>query len=390
MAAVINTNIASLNTQRNLGMSQSALNTSIQRLSSGLRVNSAKDDAAGMAIGERMTSQIRGLNQAVRNANDGISLAQTAEGALSTVTENLQRIRELAVQSRNATNSTTDRAALNTEAQQLKAEIDRVASTTSFNGVKLLDGKFSDQVFQVGANQGETITIAGIVDASSATLGSWTSVETNLATATGTALVDKTAGAKFAAITSTDLVINGKSVTLAESAADATASVLSAINTAGITGVTAALNVDGDGVVLTSDKPITIVATAAGTASSGIANGDVATSVVAGTAQTGFGSLNISNVDGADAAMLAMDAALTSVNTARSTLGAYQNRFSSVVANLQTTSENVSAARSRILDADFAAETASLTRGQILQQAGTAMLAQANSLPNNVLSLLRG
>ncbi|MDO9220721.1 MAG: flagellin, partial [Thiobacillus sp.] len=198
MAAVINTNIASLNTQRNLSMSQSSLNTSIQRLSSGLRVNSAKDDAAGMAIGERMTSQIRGLNQAVRNANDGISLAQTAEGALSTVTENLQRIRELAVQSRNATNSATDRAALNTEAQQLKQEIDRVATNTSFNGVKLLDGSFNSQAFQVGANVGETITIANIANAQSSALGS-----SSIAQVTGAAAT------AFTAITAGDLTING-------------------------------------------------------------------------------------------------------------------------------------------------------------------------------------
>ena len=171
MSAVINTNVASLNAQRNLSASQNDLNTSLQRLSSGLRINSAKDDAAGLAIASRFTSQIKGLDVASRNANDGISLAQTAEGALGEVTNNLQRIRELAVQSRNATNSDSDRASLNTEAQQLKAEIDRVASTTSFNGKKLLDGSFTNQAFQVGANAGETINVSAIVDASSANLG---------------------------------------------------------------------------------------------------------------------------------------------------------------------------------------------------------------------------
>src|SRR5215216_4765078 len=171
MPQVINTNIESLNAQRNLNRSQGALQTSLQRLSSGLRINSAKDDAAGLAISERFTSQIRGLNQAARNANDGISLAQTGEGALAEVTNNLQRIRELAVQARNATNSTSDRAALDTEAQQLKAEIDRVATTTSFNGVKLLDGSFTNQAFQVGANVGETITVSAIVNAQSTALG---------------------------------------------------------------------------------------------------------------------------------------------------------------------------------------------------------------------------
>jgi len=170
---VINTNVMSLNAQRNLSTSGAQLATSLQRLSSGLRINSAKDDAAGLAISERFTTQIRGMDQAARNANDGISLSQTAEGAMGEISNNLQRIRELAVQSRNATNSASDRAALNAEAQQLKSEIDRVAGNTSFNGVKLLDGSFQSQVFQVGANQGETISIDQIVNASSASLGSW-------------------------------------------------------------------------------------------------------------------------------------------------------------------------------------------------------------------------
>jgi len=173
---VINSNIMSLNAQRNLSTSGTQLATSLQRLSSGLRINSAKDDAAGLAISERFTTQIRGMDQAARNANDGISLSQTAEGAMGEIGNNLQRIRELAVQSRNATNSASDRAALNSEAQQLKAEIDRVAKDTSFNSTKLLDGSFTNQAFQVGANQGETISVDAIVDASSAALGSYTSV----------------------------------------------------------------------------------------------------------------------------------------------------------------------------------------------------------------------
>ena len=173
MASVINTNIQSLNAQRNLSVSQNSLSTSMQRLSSGLRINSAKDDAAGLAISERMTTQIRGLNQAARNANDGVSLAQTAEGALGTIGNNLQRIRELAVQSRNATNSTEDRAALQKEVAQLKDEVDRVASTTAFNGTKLLDGSFTEKAFQVGANAGERINIDSIVNAQSRSLGDY-------------------------------------------------------------------------------------------------------------------------------------------------------------------------------------------------------------------------
>ncbi|MBZ4040680.1 flagellin [Novilysobacter selenitireducens] len=391
---VINSNIMSLNAQRNLSNTGADLATSLQRLSSGLRINSAKDDAAGLAISERFTTQIRGMDQAARNANDGISLAQTAEGAMGEIGNNLQRIRELAVQSRNATNSASDREALNKEAQQLKAEIDRVATQTSFNGVKLLDGSFQDQTFQVGANQGETITVSEIANASSAALGEWTSADTVSAQADGAALADQTGGAQFAAIGSGDLVINGTEITLAASAADATgadqaADLLAAINGAGIAGVTAALNDDGDGVVLTSADDIVIEATAGGTASSGLADGTVAAATVAGTDQTGFAALDISTAAGADNAMLAMDAALNALNTARADMGAVQNRFSSVVANLSSNSENLSAARSRIQDADFAKETAQLTRNQILQQAGTAMLAQANQAPQGVLSLLR-
>src|SRR6185312_10135923 len=171
MAAIINTNVISMNAQRNLNGSQNALATTLQRLSSGLRINGAKDDAAGLAISERMTSQIRGFNQATRNANDGISMSQTAEGALGEIGNNLQRIRELAVQSRNASNSVSDRQALNNEVQQVKSEIDRVASSTSFNGTKLIDGSFTNQSFQVGANVGETISITSMVNAKTSSLG---------------------------------------------------------------------------------------------------------------------------------------------------------------------------------------------------------------------------
>lgn len=266
MAAVINTNLASLNAQRNLSASQSSLNTSIQRLSSGLRVNSAKDDAAGLSIATRMDSQVRGMQVAIRNSNDAISFAQTAEGALGKVTDALQRMRELAVQSANGTNSTGDRTNLDAEFQQLKAEITRLGSDTKFNGNAVFGT--SAQVYQVGADSGQTITV-------------------------------------------------------------------SAVAASAITGA------------ITSDT-------------------------------------------GATAAISEIDGILNTVNTNRATLGAVQNRFESVISNLQVAVENQSAAKSRIMDADFAAETANLTRGQILQQAGTAMLAQANSLPNNVLSLLRG
>jgi len=387
---VINTNVMSLNAQRNLSTSGAQLATSLQRLSSGLRINSAKDDAAGMAISERFTTQIRGMDQAARNANDGISLAQTAEGAMGEIANNLQRIRELAVQSRNATNSDTDRAALDAEAQQLKAEIDRVASKTAFNGVQLLDGSFADQVFQVGANQGETISIDDIVNASSAALGTWTSVDTDGFTQTLGALT-VTDGAL-----ATSVDIEGVTVSIAASAgrtaADALTALKAAFDTAKADTVAnpelANVSMAADGSITSTDADLTIANV---TNLTGVSAGTTAgtATTVSGTAQTGFGTLDISTATGADNAMLAMDAALTAINSARAKMGAIQNRFTSVVANLSTTSENLSAARSRIQDADFAKETAQLTRNQILQQAGTAMLAQANQAPQGVLSLLR-
>lgn len=385
MAQVINTNIASLNSQRNLNSSQSALNTALSRLSSGLRINSAKDDAAGLAISERMTAQIRGLNQAARNANDGISLAQTAEGALGEIGNNLQRIRELAVQSRNATNSVDDREALQKEVAQLKSEIDRVATQTSFNGTKLLDGSFSNKAFQVGANVGETISIASITSATSATLGT-----SSIAQVTGAA------ASAFTAINAGDLTINGVSVgaiAADTNAANRASNIMNAINSySSQTGVYA---------TILSSAPEQVVLTNSGSvpATPNITIGFASTATTATTGLTaattnaaslpGFAALDISSVAGADTAITAMDAALKAVNSARADLGAIQNRFSSVVANLNTTAENLSASRSRIQDTDFAAETAALTRAQILQQAGVAMLAQANALPNNVLSLLR-
>lgn len=383
MAQVINTNIASLNAQRNLNSSQGALNTSLQRLSSGLRINSAKDDAAGLAISERMSSQIRGLNQAARNANDGISLSQTAEGALAEVANNLQRIRELAVQSSNATNSLSDRTALQTEVTQLLNEIDRVADQTRFNGVKLLDGSFTGAVFQVGANAGETITIASTTDANTAALGSVSrntdaglSIATSGLTGFGTGLA---AG---------ELTINGTDIgalAAAGSIAERAGQLVNAINNvAQQTGVGASYDAANGQITLNSAAGVTIAGGGAA-AVKGYANGTISTI----TTTTGIDSLTVANYPGAQLAISQVDSALTAVNSARATLGAVQNRFESVVTSVQTTSENLSAARSRIRDADFAAETANLTRAQILQQAGTAMLSQANSAPQNVLSLLQ-
>jgi flagellin len=268
MPMTINTNVSSLNAQRNASTSQMSLSTSLQRLSSGLRINSARDDAAGLAIADRMNAQIKGINVAIRNANDGISLAQTAEGALSTVTDVLQRMRELAVQAQNGSNGTTDRANMDTEYQQLSSEITRIASQTKFNGTAIVGASGAGaNVFQVGANNGDTLTIT-----------------------------------------------------------------TSAVTTVG---------------------------------------GDLTTASNASTA------------------VAALDTALDTITTSRATYGAAMNRFQFAISNLQVTGENQSAARGRIMDADFASETANLSRAQILQQAGTAMVAQANQLPQNVLSLLR-
>ena len=502
MAQVINTNVLSLNAQRNLTRTQGELATSLQRLSSGLRINRAKDDAAGLAIRERFTTQIRGLNQAVRNANDGISLAQTAEGALGELGNNLQRIRELAVQAANATNSASDRKALDQEVQQRLAEIDRVATQTAFNDQTLLDGTFGNASFQVGANVGQTINVtlntsmrtisigktadyaggdeynssislgqqgAGVSTAAiagdlSISVGDGSAVEIQASVTENatTGLTDSSAYAKVKAINSSgvsgltatahtavsfaftaideasyNLEINGRSI---YSGVDTQASNITgqqfveAINAnSGATGVTATF--DSGRVTLTASDGRDIIidqndgtdATTSGLGALAGDNNDVNTTdldltagdgtgtakgtirltaadqivvngspesigFVVGTLALGANALNtasVTSVENANTTITRVDAALQAVSGLRSQFGAIQNRFESTIANLQSTVENLSAARSRIQDTDFAAETASLTRAQILQQAGTAILAQANSAPQSVLSLLQ-
>lgn len=382
MASIINTNISSLNAQRNLSTSQSSLSTSIQRLSTGLRINSAKDDAAGLAISERMTTQVRGLNQAARNANDGISLAQTAEGALSQVGNNLQRMRELAVQSSNGTNSQVDRDAMNAEFTQLSAEIQRVGEQTSFNGKKLLDGSFSGVNFQVGADAGQTITVSSIANVQTAALGGTTTRFTgSVAASTMTSFAT--------AIPAAGLTVNGidiGAVAAAGSAQERAGQMAEAINrVSSQSGVGASYDAVSGQLTLTSASAITIAGASATVPIAGMA----AAAFGASTTTTGINSLNVSSDVNSQIAMTQLDKALASVNSSRANLGAIQNRFESVVANVQTTAENTSAARSRIQDADFAAETANMSRAQILQQAGTAMVAQANQLPQSVMALLR-
>ncbi|MFD0949478.1 flagellin [Paraperlucidibaca wandonensis] len=382
MALSINTNVASLNAQRNLSTSQSKMSESLQKLSTGMRINSAKDDSAGLAISERMTSQIRGLNVAVRNANDGISLAQTAEGALSEVGNNLQRMRELAVQSSNGTNSQVDRDALNAEFNQLKDEIQRVGEQTSFNGTKLLDGSFAGVQFQVGANAGETIGINSIANVQTAALGgSLTRTSAN---------VNATSLTSFAtAIPAGGFTVNGTdigAVAAAGNAQERAAQMAEAINrVSSQTGVGASYDQTTGDLTLTSASAITIAGASGTVPIAGFAAGAVG----AATTTTGIASLSLSSFTNSQQSLAHLDQAIASVNTSRGDLGAVQNRFSSTIANLQTTSENLSASRGRIQDTDFAAETANLSKGQILQQAGVAMLSQANQLPQTVLSLLR-
>ena len=490
MAANINTNVSSLTAQRNLGMSSNALSTSIQRLSSGLRINSAKDDAAGLAISERFTAQIRGLNQATRNANDGISLAQTAEGALKASGDILQRVRELAVQSANASNSAGDRQALQAEVGQLVSELDRISQTTEFNGSKLLDGTFGTQQFQVGANANQTIvaatgnlrtsvygnnqnvaaaganTAGASSTASNGVTGGTVGISGYLGTGTLTVVASDTAKATadqinaakattgVTATARTEVRLGGMAATgsytlsltgdntaavsvsftiTATSGADRLSAAVSAINDQSAkTGVNAALSSDGTQVVLTnaSGNNITVADAASSTASAvtvtaynaaGAATGSAVTlaadtaantstvggyitldseksfAVASASSQlTSGGSslqkvadLDVTTFTNATNALKTVDSALAFINGERAKLGALQSRFETSINNLQVTSENLSASRSRILDADFAAETAALSRAQILQQAGTAMVAQANQIPQGVLALLR-
>ncbi|MFT4241186.1 MAG: flagellin [Acidovorax sp.] len=406
MASTINTNIASINAQRNLSLSASSLATSMQRLSSGLRVNSAKDDAAGLAIAERMNTQVKGLTVASRNANDGISLAQTAEGALGKVGDMLQRMRELAVQASNATNSAADRAALQAEVKQLSDEIDRVAKQTTFNGTKILDGSFVGAVFQVGANSGDNVTLGALADTRAAGLSS-----IDYATLSAPSIdSDNTTITDYAtAIAAGDLSITVGTTTVELGAIDAATSglerlgdVVSAINNKSAdTGVTAYLTENADGTYAlefmsskldaTTGDPLAVTLTGFTEANSGF---DAATVTATFTAATddekvGIDDVTVETQRDAWVALKKIDSAIDQINSARADLGALQSRFENSVNNIDIQVENLAAARGRIVDADFAKETANLSRTQILQQAGTAMVAQANQLPQQVLQLLQ-
>lgn len=469
MALTVNTNVASLNAQRNLGTSSSNLATSLERLSSGSKINSAKDDAAGLQISNRLTSQVNGLGIAVKNANDGISIAQTAEGAMQESTNILQRMRDLSLQSANGSNSNEDRAALQKEVSALQQELTRISDTTSFGGRKLLDGSFGTQKFQVGSNANETISV-GLGNTSGGSLGE------NAKTGAGTVFgIEAAAGAAYGTATNATVVVSGKlgtstATTINGQDAKAAAATINNLNTGvkaearvtvelsnftavdtgklhvgdkqydlskyngSMTELAAAVGKDGFSANYdTASKKLTISATdVAGVRVDGVADGTLTlanatdgtagTGVAAATAGAGVvvnsalkltsseaftvtgatdaftsgtvsalnsvNSVDIRTARGAQDALSVIDAAIAGIDSQRADLGAIQNRFESTISNLQNISENVSAARSRIMDTDYAAESANMTKNQIMQQAGTAMLAQANQLPQAVLSLL--
>ncbi|WP_395119826.1 flagellin [Rhodanobacter sp. FW102-FHT14D06] len=482
MVMSVNTNISSLNAQKNLAASQSKLATAIERLSSGMRINSAKDDAAGLAISTRFTTQINGLNQAVSNANDGISLAQTTESALNEVTNNMQRIRTLAVQSANATNSDSDRAALDAEVQQRLAEITRISQQTTFNGRHVLDGSFGSAAFQIGANVGETISVNLSQGAGASQVGKIASATSAtgvfVATSATTAVVGTAAVTVASATAATDFTFAGVSVNVAANASGTYATMAADVQgqldadsnaagkytvtdsagglvitqntattdamtvtagtnaavgavTAGVTGVAVGdatplvLAADGSdfslqagsGAVTTFSGTFNDAASlAAAINAKGIAGvsayADATTGVLhlasqealtvggaKGTGVLGFSatnaiggdlaSANVKSVAGANDTISRIDSALGTISSMRSDLGAVQNRFTSTIANLQTISQNLSASRSQIQDADFAAETANMSSANILQQAGVSVLAQANATTQSVLKLLQ-
>jgi flagellin len=444
MSLVLNTNLSSLVAQNSLTSSGSTLASALQQLSSGMRINTAADDAAGYAITQSMTSQINGINQASRNANDGVSLAQTASGALQEVTNDLQTMRDLAVQSLNATNSSQDRADLDSQFQQLKADINSVATQTQFNGVNLLDGSFQGASFQVGANSGQTITVSSIGSAKASAIGTYytgtTGIASSVKTASGSTLTAAvgTAGSYNAtniAAGTTDLgtAVNGSTVTLTASV-DGTSYTTSAISLTGtaatdLKSIAAAINQaisPAGGLVATVNSGGTGI-TISGTAAAGaghVVNFSVASStdasgnaVTAGTgtltdlgvdssdivgAYTVSGSatatsssaqyldgLDVKSVDNSNKVLASIDNALQQLATSAAQLGAYQNRFQAAITGLTTDSTNLTSARSQIQDTDYAQATSQLSKAQILQQASTAMVAQANTIPQNILTLLQ-
>ncbi|MCX2497450.1 MAG: flagellin [Plesiomonas sp.] len=379
MAITVNTNVTALNAQRNLNKTNNALNVSIQRLSTGSRINSAKDDAAGLQISNRLTSQINGLDVAAKNANDGISIAQTAEGAMQESTNIMQTMREKALQSANGTNSADDRAAIQKEVSALSTELDRIANTTSFGGQKLLDGSFGSRALQVGSEAGETINLSlNSTKASDlkttigeATFKSGGAVATvTSGKATGTFTITGSGSGTTATFTSADL----QKMVGSDGKIDLNKFAEEVNKLSGKTGVSAAVKDNGELEMISANKFTTKVGTATATSAS--------------MKSISMADIDMSTQAGANKALLAIDSSLKQIDSQRADLGALQNRLSSTISNLENISENSAAGRSRIMDVDFAKETTNMTKQQILQQAGGAMLAQAKALPQAALSLL--
>jgi flagellin len=449
MSLVLNTNIDALVAQNALTASGNQLQTSLQQLSTGLRINTAADDAAGYAIVQGMTSQIDGLNQASQNANDGVSLAQTAAGALQEVTNDLQSMRDLAVESLNASNSSQDRQDLNAQFTQLMNDINSVAAQTQFNGVNLLDGSFQGATFQVGANAGQSITIGAISSASAGSIGTYYNGMTSVAgsvTTSGGATIATTAGTAgaynattLASASDLGTAVAGSSVTLTvevdgtnytTNAVTLTGtkstdlkSIAAAVNQALSShgGIVATVNAAGTGIQLSGTEAAgagdvvnfsvasatdasgnaissaTITANSAAiTTNLGLDSSDIVGSYTpSGGAQTTtsnaayLSSLNVTTVDNSNLTLISIDNALQQLATSSADLGAYQNRFQAAITGLTTDSTNLSAAQSSIQDTDYAQATSNLSKAQILQQAGTAMVAQANTIPQNILTLLQ-
>lgn len=440
MSLVLNTNIDALVAQNSLTSSGSQLASALQQLSSGLRINTAADDAAGFAIAQGMTSQINGLNQAAQNANDGVSLAQTASGAMQEVVNDLQSMRDLAVESLNASNSASDRADLNAQFEQLMNDINSVSSQTQFNGVNLLDGSFQGATFQVGANAGQSITIGAISSSSSSAIGNYNtgalSVAGTVKTAAGSTITTTagTAGVynatNLAASTDLGTAVAGSSVTLSVSV-DGTSYTTNAVTLSGtqatdLKSIAAAVNQalsSVGGIVATVDSTAgTIVLSGTPTAGSGhVVNFSVSSAAdaagnavtagantlkdlgvdssdVVGAYATGgsasptvnhLSGLDVKTVDNSNLTLISIDNALQQLANSSANLGAYQNRFQAAITGLNTDSTNLSAAKSSIVDADYAQATSNLSKAQILQQASTAMVAQANTIPQNILTLLQ-
>jgi flagellin len=441
MSLVLNTNIDALVAQNSLTSSGSQLATALQQLSSGLRINTAADDAAGYAIAQGMTSQVNGLNQAAQNANGGVSLAQTASGAMQEITNDLQTMRDLAVESLNATNSSQDRTDLNSQFTQLMNDINSVAAQTQFNGVNLLDGTFQGATFQVGANAGQSITIGAISSASAGKIGDYytgaTSVAGTVKTTSSSTPITTTAGtagaynaANLAGSTDLGTAVAGSSVTLnvqvdgttystnavtlTGTASTDLKSVAAAVNQAlsSVGGIVATVNSAGTGIELSGTATAGYghvvnfsVASATDASGSSVTAGantvkdlGLDSSDVIGAYATGgstnptakyLSGLDVKTVDNSNLTLISIDNALQQIATSSANLGAYQNRFQAAITGLNTDATNLSAAKSSIVDADYAQATSNLSKAQILQQASTAMVAQANTIPQNILSLLQ-